>query len=187
MGKRDIVGRIYNKTVEIKESHKEWFQNIWIKGEWDDKTPITRVEFQARREILKEFRINTCEKLIKAVPALWHYFTHKWLRIIEPNEDKNKSRWPEKNFWLVVQDAFNKFGAVIGMIRWKQNDVKLKHLMAQLEGVMKSAVAVDGNTRGEYFALRDMKWRMQKLLESDEFKFGVQNRKGRFSTTTIRG
>lgn len=64
IGQGDISLRIYDKVFEIERngSKKSLFASVWGKNEYND-SPVTRVEFQLRKDVLKQFRIKTLEQL----------------------------------------------------------------------------------------------------------------------------
>jgi len=41
---------IYDKTIEIKRSHKEWMHEVWTQNGWDGVSRVVRVAFRYRRE-----------------------------------------------------------------------------------------------------------------------------------------
>lgn len=76
---KPIMARIYNKSEEIKTRGKEWFKDIWLENDWDNKKDIWRIEFQIRRKALKELGIDKVEDLKSNEEGLWSYLTEKWL------------------------------------------------------------------------------------------------------------
>jgi len=94
IGKGKIMARIYNKTLELRRSGKEWLYELWGV---DKEAPVWRVEFQLRREALKEFGIETFDDLLNASQSLWQYCTSKWLSV--------RGKGPPARFWESVQAA----------------------------------------------------------------------------------
>jgi hypothetical protein len=78
IGKGDIVARIYDKTLEISKSGKDWLYDLWGIGR---DVRVWRVEFQLRREALKEFAIETLDDLINRMQGLWNYCVNDWLSV----------------------------------------------------------------------------------------------------------
>ncbi len=96
-----ISCRLYNKTVEIKKSRKTYFEPVWKRSGWDGESDIWRLEFQYRRDVLKELLILSVEQLIDKLPALWVYSTRDWLKLTLPSEtDTTQSRWSLHPLWL---------------------------------------------------------------------------------------
>lgn len=79
-----IAGRMYNKTLEIKVSGKEYLFAIWRELGWDGESPVWRQEFQVRRAPLAELGIDTVDDLKLKVAGLWRYLTEDWLRLTVP-------------------------------------------------------------------------------------------------------
>lgn len=88
MGKGNFMLRIYDKVTELRRSeHKqEIFKELW-QVETYNEHPVTRVEFQLRRPVLKEFnhleycnQLDTVKQLFFGVRALWKYATSSQFR-----------------------------------------------------------------------------------------------------------
>lgn len=101
-----LMCRIYNKTLEIKKSNKVWFKDIWEQFNWSGKD-VWRIEFQARREILKEFNIEDIKDIDNKIEGLWSYYTCNWLTMRISKKDQNASRWDIDNKWLKIQSINN--------------------------------------------------------------------------------
>ena len=181
-GAGDLVARIYDKTIEIKISQKEWFKDIWITNGWDGKTPITRVEFQARRELLKDYSVDSFSSLLCGLGDIWRYFTLDWLTIREVNKaDSERCRWPVKEWWQVVQGVIGKFGTCTGMVRFRQKQCKEEHLEKMFDGLMVSLQAKYSLVYGDHFAETRLKERFNANLDSSDYKFKLQERKSKMA------
>ncbi len=115
---------IYNKSREIANSHKVWFQDIWRLHGYQGAGDVWRVEFRWKREALHMFKqegvfhgIESVADLRAYLPYLWTYsaghiqggedgYPDGWLRYVAPSDDTNPARWPVHPAWLVVQSAF---------------------------------------------------------------------------------
>ena len=182
IGANDLLCRIYDKTTEIKKSQKEWFKEVWRGQDWNGLSAITRVEFQLRRETLKEFSANSFSELSESLADIWRYCTEDWLTIRDVNTaDSKRYRWPIKDYWQVVQSAIGHFGSCRGILRYKQSQCKADHLVAQLKGVSISWVATLSLVYGEYGAKRRVKEQFLAWLEDGAFWLAVQSRKARIS------
>lgn len=104
-GGGSLMARIYNKSLEIKQSGKQWFEHIWRENGSSLTKDIWRVEFQLRRKILKEFDINTVEHLWSKLDRVWAYLTQDWLQLKQDYGDNNVSRRKVKRKWEIVQKA----------------------------------------------------------------------------------
>jgi hypothetical protein len=103
----DIVGRLYNKTLEIhNKSNKIFFFPIWKDQGWDGVSDVWRMEFQFRRTPLRELGISTVSDLADKMDGLWEYATTNWLRLAVPStSDKTKKRWPNHPLWDAISQA----------------------------------------------------------------------------------
>ncbi|MBI2850591.1 MAG: hypothetical protein HYX80_06055 [Chloroflexi bacterium] len=177
-----IVARLYDKSHEIKASHKEWFRPIWLKEGWNGTSNVTRAEFQTRREVLQEFGVDSYSDLTERIPDLFRYLAGKWLVLKQRNEmDSNHRRWETSDLWKSVQNAGVRFGECQGVQRWKQKQPSIDSLTAQMKGIIVSIVAIDTGIRGEYFAIDRLGSEVSAYLKSAEFLMKVLERRGRFA------
>lgn len=98
-----LMCRIYNKSLEIKKSNKIWFEDIWNEFGWNGGE-VWRIEFQARRKILKELKVETIQDIEEKIEALWTYYTKCWCTMRKPNKDINMSRWKIEAKWRKIQE-----------------------------------------------------------------------------------
>ena len=150
-GKGDLVGRFYDKTLEITSSKKYWFRDIWNANGWDGVTPVTRVEFQMRRNFLKLFQIDDYDDLELAVGSTWRYCTGDWLRVCEPSKGRKNNHQhllPAQEWWTFVQQSRCLFGEDVGLTRFKLKKPRYDALMAQGKGVLSSALALGASAVG---------------------------------------
>jgi hypothetical protein len=106
IGKGDIVGRIYNKLLEIKLSGKEYLFPLWKEEGWNGEQDVWRVEFQFRRAFLQEANILFLSDYLLNRQNLWHYASQHWLQLVQPNDqDSNPSRWPVHPAWQEIANA----------------------------------------------------------------------------------
>jgi len=113
VGKGDIMMRIYDKVLELRysASKQATFADSWGVEKYDEQ-PVTRVEFQLRREILKNINktdthkgIDSYEDLCDSLNAIWRYCTHVWVRhCLEPVDSCNnhQSRAENSDFWNFI-------------------------------------------------------------------------------------
>ncbi|HZG18046.1 MAG TPA: replication initiation factor [Candidatus Bathyarchaeia archaeon] len=139
-----ISARIYNKTLEIKRSGKEWFKKIWHEYGWIEMKEVWRVEFQLRREVLKEFSINTIEDLLEKENGLWAYLTQDWLTIRQPSQD-NVSRWRIKRKWRIIQEGGLNYMAS-PLTRDLVKEGNMMQLLSQGSGLLLSIAAVGNHS-----------------------------------------
>ena len=99
----DIAARLYNKTLELKKSKKDYLKPLWNTASWDGTEQVWRLEFQFKRTILKEFGVGDFEPMLDNLATLWAYATGKWLRLTIPNaNDDNQARWPNHPLWTYL-------------------------------------------------------------------------------------
>lgn len=116
MGKGNFMLRIYDKVTELKRAanKQEVFTDLWQVTTYNEQ-PVTRVEFQFRRPVLKEFNhleycnpIDTVKHLFFGVRALWKYATTEWVRFMADKIDrdnKHQGRGCCAEFWQMVQNV----------------------------------------------------------------------------------
>lgn len=113
-----LLCRIYDKGAEVLvEGVKLWFREVW-KGR--EIREIWRVEFQVRREVLKELGIDTVPDLLAKQAAFWTYLTRDWFTLREP-DNKNPSRRTVSPFWRAVQASVGA-AAARGLVRGGPDD-----------------------------------------------------------------
>lgn len=95
--------RLYDKTLEIQSSGKDYLQVLWRETGWDGSQPVWRLEIQFEREILTQFGLGSLATVLNALNGLWSYALTEWLRLTVPNpEDKTRSRWPIHPLWMAL-------------------------------------------------------------------------------------
>jgi len=101
-----ISCRLYNKTIEIKKSKKTYLYPIWKKAGWDGVSYVWRLEYQYRRDVLRELLILKANNLVDILSPLWLYSTRDWLKLTIPSAtDGTQSRWPIHPLWLQLIDS----------------------------------------------------------------------------------
>ncbi|MGO9014843.1 MAG: hypothetical protein ACLQF0_07670 [Dissulfurispiraceae bacterium] len=147
-GSAALQCRIYDKTVEIEKSGKLYLKEEWKKQGWDEETEVWRVEFQLRRDMLKEFQVETLQNLIDHAPDIWRYLTAEWLTVRQPSRtDKTRSRWELTKTWKIVVESFKGFGILTGIVRENIKDVTVDRLVPQLAGLCTSFAALTRKER----------------------------------------
>jgi hypothetical protein len=134
IGKSSVRGRIYNKTVQCKKKHVEWYPTLLQERNglrFDLDQDLWRLEFQLRREGVKGFRlyakpemsdpddvidaeieaedlphIHSVRKALHWAGHIWEYLTKRWLRLTIPTDDPNRGRWPEHPTWTALREGF---------------------------------------------------------------------------------
>ncbi|OOZ42859.1 hypothetical protein BOW37_12655 [Solemya velum gill symbiont] len=102
----DLSARLYNKTIELEKSGKDYMRDIWSDLGWDGEQGVWRLEFQFRRDALRRQSVKTFDDLLQYLGGLWTYATTDWLRLTCPDSnDKTQTRWPTHPMWEVLQQA----------------------------------------------------------------------------------
>jgi len=147
IGKGDMSCRIYDKKNEINLTKKTWFKHIWTKNGWIEGEPVTRVEFQFRRAMLRELQVNDDRDLGYLVGDLWNYAVTKWLTIREIGSHGACNRMSNLiDWWLFIQSV--KFGCITGVTRIKQLKPKYDRSLSHGFGNLITALALQKTSLG---------------------------------------
>ncbi len=139
--------RLYDKPREIVEkSKKTWMYDIWKIDSVPENCLVIRVEFQLRREAIKELGMNTVWSFVNYPRNAWAYCCREWLWFVV---DKNVHPRHQKDmpFWLTVQNGFLRGQDERPMLRAKMVNVKRKQLAQQLMGQLTSLISIDTKQR----------------------------------------
>jgi len=105
-----VRARIYDKATEVTTGgEKLWFADVW-KLPADGIKDVWRIEFQLRRNVLKQFKVDTLPDLIDRAGGIWSDLTDSWLSF-RLNDDDNSSRRTVHPWWTAVQEVGSDFGA----------------------------------------------------------------------------
>jgi len=179
-GGGDIMLRVYDKVAEIKQkSNKVWFFTLWGQDE-----NVWRIEWQIRKEALKDFSISTFDDLNSQIGDLLRYLAteHTSLRI--PNEDSNSSRWPVHPLWEDLLERISQLNH-LGVSRIHgQNSVleeRMVRMAISMYGYLKMVAAVHCVQKGKQLidvneALKVIDLRFQKLYEPLAWQIDVEKR-----------
>jgi len=140
--------RIYNKEKEIKdkESEQRWLE-IWGRNSAEN---VWRVEFQARRLLLKQFHIDTVTDLKTKLFALWDYFTKEWFSLRLP-DNENPTRRSIHPWWSDVEKCVFCFGPFSREERdyQKSNQGNVKWYLDRIARLILGYAAASGITNFE--------------------------------------
>jgi hypothetical protein len=102
----DMGARLYDKTLELEKSKKDYLKPLWTAAGWKEDEPVWRLEFQFRRPSLKELGVPTFSELRPNLGGLWRYGAESWLRLAIPSAtDDNTARWPTHPLWDALAAA----------------------------------------------------------------------------------
>lgn len=161
-GTGDTVVRVYDKIAEIEQvSGKVWFYDIWaptfadlaigaaLTGErpiGTDGQNIWRVEFQVRRDRLRDGGINNYKDLTELEGDLLRDLAFRHTTLRTPiGDDSNKARWPLHPLWEELQSAIEEMPAQ-GLLRAYREktplDYRLNKITQSLYGYTKGLAVV---------------------------------------------
>jgi len=128
--------RIYDKGKKVAKKDTHLFPELWGT---DDLNNIWRVEFQIRRRVLNQFRIQTLDDLMRDRAGIWTYLTTKWfsLRLLD---DKKQERRTVHPWWMQVRDCANMLGTSIEVRRTfnSHNSASERWYVSHLAGFLPS-------------------------------------------------
>jgi hypothetical protein len=153
-GRGALSARLYDKTRELSVSRKQWFRTLWARaggpgvtatgderegpGAYDAEAPVWRLEFQVRREGLRQFRPLgegvdfTASTLAKAragswpevarfiegegPTGLWGYLSQEWLSFRDTRAAATRQTY--RAWWRALQRGW-RGGAGDGVALWR--------------------------------------------------------------------
>lgn len=133
---KNIMCRIYDKSLEIKTSGKTWFNEIWHKEKMDIEN-VWNVEFQIGRKYFKDYQIETVQDFIIKMRGIWEYLTRDFLQYINL-DDTNISRCTTKESWIKIQNSYQDYCNFKPIKRELQINKNAQQLMPLLVGVLTS-------------------------------------------------
>lgn len=149
IGKGIISARLYDKPLEIRQqSKKEWMFDIWKIEEVPKGKKIIRIEFQMRREALKQLGLNSAEDLFQKASNAWAYCTKKWLKFRD-GAGLHHTQRSTLNWYREIQNGFGGVQGAKPLIRKKAVSMDIKRLMLQANGLIESMHAIDQEERKE--------------------------------------
>jgi hypothetical protein len=194
IGRGKISCRLYNKGLEIKtQSKKFWMYAVW--GIAVDDVPkhmrIIRIEFQLRREVLKQLAIDSAADLIKHQGNLWGFCTKEWLRFRDRPGKQSRVR-NTFSWWETLQNGFQGINAPIPLIRHKAANAQDEQLLCQIDGLLTSREALIHETLLPDVRLQPVRTIALKTLPSalngigkDQFHFmdAVNDKRAKYKRT----
>jgi hypothetical protein len=101
-GRGILAARLYCKSIEIEQSHKPWFRDVWAQSPlYDAARPVWRLEFQLRREAIVGIQLedghgplDTWEDVLGHAGGVWRYLTRKWLALKHRTKSSRQNLHP---------------------------------------------------------------------------------------------
>jgi hypothetical protein len=141
IGQGNMMVRMYDKGLEIKQKSKKfWMFDIWGIAEIPEDRVMLRIEFQMRREMLKDIKANTLTDFFETLPNIWAYCTKKWLKF-EDNIGAHRDYRETMPWWVVVQDGYEKAQGASPAIRKHIMKPDMERLASQTYGFLISFMA----------------------------------------------
>ena len=148
IGKGGISARLYDKVFEIeRQSKKYWMFDIWKLEEIPEGMKVIRIEFQLRREVIREVAIDTIDDLFKYPDNLWAYCTKNWLKF-QDMPGKHHTQRETLNWWKEIQNGFMGVQDAVPIIRNKALRIEEEALRNQALGYLTSLVALEMEEMG---------------------------------------
>lgn len=148
----DIHIRIYDKIAELKKTGDVFKQGVLMARRWGYlPEQATRVEFQVRREALKnQFRVDSVEDLFKRIPDMIAWLTFDWFRLTDGEPDRengNERRSEVSPLWQRVIDLFTEWAGRMQLLVHPRERSKpsAQRLAQQALGVLTSLGALCGS------------------------------------------
>ncbi|MGL1931384.1 MAG: hypothetical protein OCC45_06440 [Desulfotalea sp.] len=156
VGSGILVLRIYDKLIELSKPKNEPKLDFFTKKWGCLPSACTRVEFQIRRNVLKEIlTTGTFKDLQNNTNKIWSYLTKIWFRHTEKPVDRknrNQDKGKMSNFWQAVQKVIKKTDPVARIANRTVNK-SLKQLHAQLRGILTTIIAGNDFANGDFFTI----------------------------------
>lgn len=104
----EISARLYDKTLELLKSKKDYLKPLWAAKGWNEGETVWRMEFQARREALPDELKVPAYLALAHEAAWWRYLCSEWLRLTIPSQgDETRSRWPTHPVWEALASVWD--------------------------------------------------------------------------------
>ena len=143
-GKSNVVARLYDKTREIVHSGKDWMRVIWSHAGYSATKPVWRLEFEVKRDGLRERGISTLDDLDRSTGALWRHLAHSWLRLVLLRPGTRIERCPTDPNWASLRvDAFEN-SVDAGIVRRAAAAADIERILIGLRGYLSSYAAETG-------------------------------------------
>ncbi|MFC1535162.1 hypothetical protein ACFL7M_17565 [Thermodesulfobacteriota bacterium] len=140
--KGKIIGRMYDKELEIKQkSKKKWMYGIWGIEKCEEGKKIIRVEFELKRDALKELGMGDLIEFFRRCDEVWSYCTRKWMKF-ERNKEEHHRKRETLEWWKVVQNGFLGVQDASPAIREKAIKEDADQLRNQIVGYTTSLTAL---------------------------------------------
>ncbi|BCO08813.1 hypothetical protein GF1_11890 [Desulfolithobacter dissulfuricans] len=109
VGEGDIALRVYDKTHELRShgAKQSVFASVWGQDQYND-VPVTRVEFQLRRPVLRQLGVSDLYNLQEKIGGIWEYCSDNWARfsaVAIDRKNRHQDRAVIHPWWQVIQSV----------------------------------------------------------------------------------
>lgn len=140
-----LMARIYNKSLEIKNSKKEWFKEIWRNAGLDAEH-VNNIEYEIKREWYNERGIDSVEEFLDKIGDIWLYLTKNYLSF-RHKDNTRRSRRSICAWWQEIrEETFSYNGSVIA-----RRQMLAINTEKAVEGILGYAVSYAAGTGRKQF------------------------------------
>ena len=180
-GRGGMSCRFYDKTYEIAIKGKRHIIPRWKDNGWDGISPVSRLELQLRRDGLRRFDLKMDFITFQDSKAdIWAYGTHRFVRIVNPDNATRKERAKVTGYWKDYQGCTGLFGERFGVLPYRQLSPDWQPLVKQANGCLASAWARLAAQAGESKATRVLEDEWECKIPEKVIEAGLL-RKARFA------
>lgn len=76
IGAGSIKARLYNKSLELQKKPRPYLHSLYEALGVNDNEQVWRLEFELRRETLRQLQVTSFAQLVSSLAGLWIYATH---------------------------------------------------------------------------------------------------------------
>ncbi len=134
--------------------------DVWGLDEIPKGSKVIRIEYQLRREVLKQLGLENHIDLQKYYGNAWAYCTVEWLNFKDSPGKHQRNQRKTLPWWQVVQNGFRGMKNPVPLVRYKAINADEKQLVAQAFGYLSSLQALNIEMEGvdspEKFSLENV-------------------------------
>jgi hypothetical protein len=176
-GKSPIMLRIYDKTQQVREMHKECWNEAWaLSPAYDPAERVYRCEAEIRRAVLKELGVYSVADALSC-PGRLLDFAMRWCELRVPTLDGTKARWAVDPRWVQLREAVYS-GEPVSRVRLKAALMDDETLRRRMIGLVATHAARHGLESWQD-ALESLAIDAEVYLDSGALDFAEQTEKRR--------
>ncbi|MGE4297635.1 MAG: hypothetical protein AB7E47_06365 [Desulfovibrionaceae bacterium] len=149
IGRGAMSARLYDKPREISDRghKKDWMYSLWNLSEVPEGFKVIRVEFQLRREPLKELGLDSVWSAFTEFEHIWAYCTEKWLKF-QDRPGLHHTQRSTLPWWQDVQSNIMGLCGGVPLVREKAIKADERQLTSQALGLLTSLAVLAENNAG---------------------------------------